>query len=63
MTKAEIGKRLYKIDGYAVSEKELLEQAGILRGNIVRSVGLAARIIREDGRDVEFMTPKGETHD
>ena len=46
--------RPYKIDTYPVSKQELLDQASMIRGNNVRSVGLAARILREDGRDVEL---------
>lgn len=46
--------RPYKIDGYPVSKQELLDQATMIRGNTVRSLGLAARILREDGREVEL---------
>lgn len=46
--------RDYKISGYPVTKQEVLDQATIIRGNEVRSIGLAARIIREDGRDVDF---------
>ena len=46
--------RPYKIDGYPVSKQELLDQATIIRGNEVRSVGLAARVLRDEGRDVAF---------
>lgn len=46
--------RPYKISGYPVTKQEVLDQATMIRGNTVRSIGLAARIIREDGRDVDF---------
>lgn len=46
--------RPYKIDGYPVSKQELLDQAAIIRGNNVRSIGLATRILREEGHDVEL---------
>lgn len=46
--------RPYKIDGYPVSKQELLDQATMIRDNPVRSVGLAARTLREEGRDVEL---------
>ena len=44
--------RAWKIDGYPVSKQEVLDQAEMTRGNVVRSIGLAIRILREDGRDV-----------
>lgn len=44
----------FKIDGYPVSQQEILDQATMIRGNVVRSIGLAARILRHDGRDVTF---------
>ena len=46
--------RPYKIDSYPVSKQELLDQATLIRGNTVRSLGLAARILRNEGRDVEL---------
>ena len=47
-----MSERLWNIDGYPVSEQEVLEQATMIRGNDVRSLGLALRILREDGREV-----------
>lgn len=46
--------RTYKISGHPVTKQEVLDQATMIRGNTVRSIGLAVRIIRQDGRDVDF---------
>lgn len=44
--------RLYKIDGYPVTRQEVLDQATMIRGNVVKSLGLAIRILRNEGREV-----------
>jgi len=44
--------RPWKIDGYPVSKQEVLDQATMIRGNTVRSFGLALRTLREEGREV-----------
>lgn len=46
--------RPYKIDSYPVSKQEILDQATMIRGSTVRSIGLAIRILRDEGRDVEL---------
>ena len=46
--------RTFKISGHPVTRQEVLDQATMIRGNTVRSIGLAVRIIREDGRDVDI---------
>ena len=45
--------RPYKISGYAVSQQELLDQAGMIVGREIKTVREAKRIIIADGRDVE----------
>lgn len=47
-------RRTFKISGHPVTRQEVLDQATMIRGNTVRSIGLAVRIIREDGRDVDL---------
>ena len=46
--------RPYRISGYPVSKQELLDQAEIICGHPVHSVGMAKRIIEADGRDVDL---------
>ena len=44
--------RPFKIDGFPVSRQEILDQATMIRGNEVLSLGLALRVLRNEGRDV-----------
>ena len=44
--------RPWRIDGYPVSRQEVLEQATMIRGNEVQSLGLAIRVLRNEGREV-----------
>lgn len=44
--------RPWKIDGYPVSRREVLDQATMICGNTVRSLGLALRVLRNEGREV-----------
>lgn len=44
--------RPWKIDGYPVTEQEVLDQAHIISGRPVRFFNKARLILREDGREV-----------
>lgn len=49
--------REYKIDGYPVSRQEVLDQAYMISGRVVRTITVAKQVLKEDGREVTGPIP------